>query len=421
MASFIDSCGIVASGIALVIYQSIFHLSNEQYGALSASLTFAVAAGALSGGRLGDHFGRKHVFSVTMLVSACGSAMLVFNSGFWVLLAGMILMGLGTGADLPVSLATISEAAEEKKRGKLIGLSNVLWLCGIIGAGICGSIVGNDGHTGGQILFAMVGVVALIVFLLRLGIPESTSWIAAQNERAEGVATVRASRGTIKDLLVKPYMKPFIALIFFYALVNIGANTSGQFGTWVNVHVIHMSVAFSSLLSVCMYPVNLLFYVAFMAVIDTKRRMPFFYLGAACYAGAFLIYVIGGFSIPTYIAFTTMFNFGSAFAFEGIMKVWTQESFPTLLRATAQGSIVGTARVCAGVAGLFTASLVALSPVGAYAGLFALVCVGYCFAIWGFRGAHRNIFAVEGKVESTRSEAADDKESISSPQSSVQV
>jgi len=48
-----------------------------------------------------------------------------------------------------------------------------------------------------------------------------------------------------------------------------------------------------------------------------------------------------------------------AFAFEAILKVWTQESFPTLLRSTAQGTIVSVARVLAAAIALVTPSLAA--------------------------------------------------------------
>ncbi len=399
MASFIDSCAIVSSGTALVIYQKSLGLTNSQFGVLSASLTFTIAIGALFGGRLGDRFGRKHVFSVTMGIIVLGSILLVLSSSFWSLLCGMALVGIGTGADLPVSLATISESANDSNRGKIIGLSNVLWQVGIIAAAAVASIVGDWGRQGGQILFGFVGVVALVVFLLRLSIPESDLWVTARAERKKGIETVRAERSSFRDLLRVPYVKPFIALIVFYALVNVGANTGGQFGTWVNVNIIHMSVATSSRITLIMYPINLIFYFLFMRVVDTKKRMMFFYIGAVCFFGAYLIYVVFGFSIVTFIAFSIINNFGGAFAFEGIMKVWAQESFPTLLRTTAQGVIVFAARFVAAIVGSFTASLIAFSPRGAYLGLAVLVFVGYVFAVWGFAKNRRNEFDTEGVEE----------------------
>ena len=173
MASYIDSCAIVSAGTALVIYQQSKGFSDSQVGLASSGLTFAIAFGALFGGRLGDRFGRKPVFSATMALITCGSVLQVLAPGFTALLIGTIMVGFGTGADLPVSLATISETATDKNRGAIIGLSNLLWTAGILGAIGCATVVGDWGLRGGQILYAQVGVVALIVLLARLPIPES--------------------------------------------------------------------------------------------------------------------------------------------------------------------------------------------------------------------------------------------------------
>lgn len=395
MASFIDSFSIVASGTALVMYQDVFGLTNTQYGVLSAALTLGIAVGALVGGRIGDQIGRKHVFSCTMGMIVIASILLVVPTDFGPLLVGMALLGLGTGADLPVSLATIAEEATDDNRGKILGLSNILWIVGIFSAQGGAAIVGGMGRNGGQILFGTIGVVAFIVLFLRLSIPESPAWIASHNEQRAGTETVRAQHTGIKDLLKAPYAKPFIALLFFYALTNVGANTNGQFNTWVNVNIIEMSVSLSGLLNMLVFPVNIIFYILFMRFVDTPKRMTFFYAGAACLVGSYLVYVIFGFSIATFIAFQIINNFGGAFAFEGIMKVWTQESFPTLLRTTAQGAIIFVARIVAAGFGIFTANIVAFSPRGAFAGLGLIVLIGVLFAIWGFKGEQRNMFQAE--------------------------
>lgn len=399
MASYIDSCAIVSAGTALTIYQLTSGYTDGQIGIASSGLTFAIAVGALSGGKLGDRFGRKHVFSATMVLIALGATLQVFSTSFAMLMIGTVLVGLGTGADLPVSLANIAETATDENRGKIIGLSNVLWMVGILGAIACASIVGNWGHLGGQILYAQVGVVALITLVLRLPLPESPVWLEAQREKQSGVETVRAERSQLSHLFHSPYAKPFFALIVFYALVNIPANTGGQFGTWVAVNVIHMDVAFTSQLGLILLPLGFIWGAWFMKIVDTDKRMIYFYIGALLFAGAYLIYPIFGFSVVTYIAVNLINGIGGGFAFEGIMKVWTQESFPTLLRTTAQGSIIAVARVVAALAATVTPLLLRAGPSIAYGCLTAIATVGYIFAIWGFRNKTRNEFDVETRSD----------------------
>lgn len=132
MASYIDSCAIISSGTALVIYQQTFGLDNGQFGLISAALTFCIAIGSILGGSLGDRFGRKPVFSVTMGMLIIGAVTMIFAQTFPLLLLGEILMGLGVGADLPVSLATIAEEAPDDKRGKMLLFSDILWVVGIV-------------------------------------------------------------------------------------------------------------------------------------------------------------------------------------------------------------------------------------------------------------------------------------------------
>src|SRR5919205_675997 len=68
MASYIDAAAIISFGIAIVVYQQTFGLDELQVGLMSGSLTFGVAIGALLGGRLGDGFGRRPIFTLTMIV-----------------------------------------------------------------------------------------------------------------------------------------------------------------------------------------------------------------------------------------------------------------------------------------------------------------------------------------------------------------
>lgn len=409
MASYIDSCAIVSAGTALVIYQMTMGFSDAQVGIASSGLTFAIAIGAIFGGRIGDRLGRKPVFSVTMGVIILGSLLQIFSTSFTPLLIGTILVGLGTGADLPVSLANIAETATDENRGKIIGLSNLLWIVGILGASGCATVVGNWGHRGGQIIYAQVGVVALIVLLLRIPLPESHVWLQAQAEKKAGVETVRAERSKISLLMSKPYLKPFIALTVFYALVNVPANTGGQFTTWINVNIIGMDVAFSSLIGLILMPLGFIWGIWFMKIVDTPKRMTYFYVGAALYAGSYFIYILGGFHLWTYIAVSLVNGIGGAFAFEGIMKVWTQESFPTLLRTTAQGTIIAVARVVAALTASVTPMLLRLNPRTAYLVLAIIAIIGYAFAIWGFKDKTRNEFDVEGHTEEdvSAAEAAD--------------
>ncbi|MDQ1129462.1 MFS transporter [Microbacterium sp. SORGH_AS_0888] len=399
MASYIDSATIVATGIALVIYQYTLGITETEIGIMSGALTLCIAIGAIFGGRLSDRFGRRSVFLATMLLVIVGSALLVFGATFPLLLAGVILAGLGTGADLPVSLSTISEAATDKNRGAIIGLSNILWTVGILSAVVIASLFGDAGRLGGQLLFGQVGVVAIIVFFCRLTIPESARWRAAQAERKQGIETIRADRTRIRDLVKAPYLAPFVALLVFYALTNTAANTGGQFGTYLAVNVAGISVSTNSTIGLLTFPVGILAGLWFMKIVGGRHRMTYFVVGGVALLIGYLVPAVFGFSLPTIVIMTVAGSFGGAFAFEGIMKVWTQESFPTLLRSTAQGTIIAVARVVAALLAFGTPALIAVSPRGLYFALSALVAIGLLVGWIVFRRRTGDQFDEEKRLD----------------------
>lgn len=397
MASYLDAATIVSSGNALVMYQEPLAISGDQIGVLSFSLTLGIAIGAVTGGRLGDRFGRKPVFSVTMIGIVIAMACNTFATGFPMLLVGAILGGLSTGADLPVSIATISEAGNDSNRGKLVSFSQVLWTMGIVVPLALTATIGGMGHTGGQIIFASVGVVALIVLVARIALPESPVWLAARDERRRGVHTERAEHVRVRDLLRKPYGMAFICLLVFYPLVNLAANTGGQFGTYLWVNAAGSTVEFAAKISLVGIGILLLLALVFLRVVDTNWRMPAFYVGAACYILSTLIPAVIGVSVPTLLMWQILGSIGGAFAFEAILKVWTQESFPTLLRSTAQGTIIFVARVLAALLALVTPRLAAAGPQGLFAVLTVLIVIGMAAAIIGFRHGSRNEFDIESE------------------------
>ncbi|MBV9048275.1 MAG: MFS transporter, partial [Solirubrobacterales bacterium] len=105
LADYIDGGSIVASGAGLALWSTHFGLGNSTIGLLAALSSNAISCGigALIGGRLGDIFGRKRIYSIDMLVFMAGTLLVVFAANTVMLFAGYIVMGLAVGADVPTS------------------------------------------------------------------------------------------------------------------------------------------------------------------------------------------------------------------------------------------------------------------------------------------------------------------------------
>ncbi|UNK60364.1 MFS transporter [Buttiauxella ferragutiae] len=398
MASYIDSAAIVSSGTALVIYSKTIGVTAGQIGIFSGVLTLCIALGAFFGGRLGDMFGRKKVFITTMAMIVVGALLMAFGRTFPLLLLGTLLLGLATGADLPVSLATISEAATDKNRGKIIGLSNLLWAGGVSVSMAIASVVGSWGILGAQILYFHIGITGIALLILRSLIPESPLWLAAHHERLCGVKTIRAQTASFKDLFNRKYLTPFIALCLFYMLTNLAANTSGQFGAYIAVNIVGIPIETHSFWSLLMLPVCIVSGVAFMKLVDTPKRMTGFIVGAFFYTAGFVMPVLFNFAPFSWFCAMLFTSTGAGLAFEGIMKVWSQESFPTMLRSTAQGIIVAVSRLTCGLLAFVTPLLLEMGTTFLYTVLSCMAGVGMVIGWLCFHGNQRNEFNSEADI-----------------------
>ena len=79
------------------------------------------------------------------------------------------------------------------------------------------------------------------------------------------------------------------------------------------------------------------------------------------------------------------------------MKIWSQESFPTMLRSTAQGVIVAISRLSCGLLAFVTPLLLDAGPVALYSILSTIVALGLFIGWLCFHGKQRNEFKSESE------------------------
>jgi MFS transporter, SP family, inositol transporter len=370
MASFLDSSALVTAGIVVgTLYAEDMGLSDGQIGLVLGLQTMAFAVGALFGGRLGDRFGRRRVFTWSMVVYAVGAALFAVAGGPTPLIIGAVVIGLAIGADLPVSLAMINEQAPEGKKATLVVFSSVLWNIGIAVTMLLSAVLSGLGATGGRVLFGYLVVVALVVLGLRLTMRESAEWQAAR--RAVEVGEALRFRD-LAQLVRPPLLIGLLATGLYYAMWNVGANTMGQFGSFLYVNVGGGDVATYSLVSTIGLGVGLAAGFVFMRFVDTAARPHMFAAGSAIIVLAWIFPLVAGFNEFSLLATLLLSGLGSSFAGETLYKVWSQELFPTLLRGTAQGSTIAFGRVAASLVGFGTPALASASPALTFTGVALL-------------------------------------------------
>ena len=189
---FTDAYDLFVIGIASALITKDWHLSPGQLAVLNSTMLAAAFLGAMVFGRYADMVGRKRVYwlvAVLMIAGALGSAL---SGSFAVLIGFRFLLGLGVGGDYPVSAVMVSEYANRKDRGKLVGMVFGTQALGLvvgplIALALLGSGVSND--VAWRVLLALGAVPAAAVIYLRCRMPESPRYQAQVQGRAEQAAS----------------------------------------------------------------------------------------------------------------------------------------------------------------------------------------------------------------------------------------
>ncbi len=189
MGFFTDAYDLFVIGIASTLIKQEWHLGSGRLALLNATMLGAAFLGAFVFGRIADLAGRKHVYwivAVIMVVAAIGSAL---APSFWVLVGFRFLLGLGVGGDYPVSAVLMTEYANQKNRGRLVGLVFSTQALGlIVGPLVALALLGAGTSTdiAWRTLLALGAVPAAAVIYLRRRMPESPRYqVQVQGRFAE--------------------------------------------------------------------------------------------------------------------------------------------------------------------------------------------------------------------------------------------
>lgn len=361
MASYLDAALIVSIGVNLAIYRDAYDMGVWMAGAISAIVTICIAVGSLVGGRLADVFGRRRLYNLDILCYALGAIIITLAPDDITLLVGVLLAGLAAGADLPTSLAVVSDAAPDHARGRLIAFTQVMWMLGIIVVVFVGFTLSDTGMLGARLITGHLAVAALVTWHLRSRLELATGPDPAQDQ----VPTEKAAeqRGVaLRNVWTRAALVPMLATFAFYVTWGLGANTMGQFTTYLLVTVSGASQSVATGINLACLPIGLLLTLAFVRIADGPRRDRLFYVATVLQIAAFAIASLTVGAIVGFLVFYLLYQLCYPFAGEANYKVWSQLTLPADTRGTTQGITYAVSRgVFAGVA-FVTPALLDRSP-----------------------------------------------------------
>ncbi|WP_374025009.1 MFS transporter [Mycobacterium sp. HNNTM2301] len=368
---FTDSYDLNVIGSVTLLAAPEFHLGSGQVSMLTSSTLLAVAVGAMVFGRLGDLFGRRRVYGLEAVLMIIGALVSAFAPNFAALLVGRLILGVGIGGDYPASGVIMTEYANARNRGQLVGMTFLFYVFGQVCAYLVSLLVlavGVDNGLAWRLILGLGVLPSMLVLYQRRHMPESPRWTAehgderrarldfekfagAGNETFSAAPVSRVSVGGLRLALTN--RKVLITLVgtagsWFFFNVAVYGNSVSQplLIKTISPHGSTLSnIALNAVLVVCF---SLVGAIAGLFVLDRWPRRRLQIVGFGLCASAMLLIT----SVPSLssavLPFGIVFGlslFGIAFGPNYTTMLLAAESYPTAVRSSLHGLSSGVAKV----------------------------------------------------------------------------
>jgi putative MFS transporter len=174
---FIDGFILGCIGIVMPAITRDLHLSPAWQGLIGASALIGIFIGGPVGGWLADKVGRRPMFTIDLAIFLVGSVAQFFVAEAWQLFVVRLVMGIAIGADYSIGWPLLAEFAPARLRGKLLAVLELVWYVGYLMSYAIGWGLTESAIAGWQVILGLSTVPTVIVFLMRLGTPESPRWL----------------------------------------------------------------------------------------------------------------------------------------------------------------------------------------------------------------------------------------------------
>jgi MFS family permease len=181
------------------------HFSNAEVGLVSSAYLVGAVVGALLFGWLTDRLGRKRLFFITLALYLVATASTALSWNLWSFALFRFLTGAGIGGEYTAINSAIQELIPARYRGWTdLVINGSFWIGAAAGA--VASIILLDPAVlppdwGWRLAFLIGAMLGLVIFLMRMWLPESPRWLMTHgrvdeaNRVLEGIEAEFRTRG----------------------------------------------------------------------------------------------------------------------------------------------------------------------------------------------------------------------------------
>ena len=188
--AFLDAFDIYLMGGVIAAMTKEGFTTLAQNATFVSATFFGMLIGAGLAGWIGDRMGRRYSYQTNLAIFGFASIAAVFAPNIYWLTAMRFFMGVGLGAELVVAAGTLCEFIPPRFRGRWISMMGVVINSGLLVATFTGFFV--IPNLGWRAMFAIAGIGALIVWILRKRMPESPRWLESVGRLDEAEAALLA-------------------------------------------------------------------------------------------------------------------------------------------------------------------------------------------------------------------------------------
>ncbi len=410
------SPGLISSGIFRVGAKGLFGLTDQ---ATFAAATFAgLFVGTILFGSVADKFGRRTVFTYSMLWYTVANICMGLQHTNVGVDAWRFISGMGIGVEIVTIDAYISEFAPRRIRGRAFALNQCVQFLAIPTVALASWILiprTPFGISGWRAVVFLGAFGAIVVWFIRRVIPESPRWLAQRGrleEAGEAISRIEArveaetgralaeprvgpaelpDSGKFAEIWEPPYGRRTAMLIvfnFFQTIAFYG------FGNWVPALISAKGANFTNSLQysaiiALMYPIGPLLCMLFADRFERKWQIVAAAIGTATF-GLLFARMTSRSELLTLGMLITLSNNLLSYSFHA----YQAELYPTRIRARAIGFVYSWSRLST----MFTSFMIAffLENFGT-TGVFAFIAASMLVVILavGVFGPRTNDLALE--------------------------
>ncbi|MDY0404738.1 MFS transporter [Virgibacillus sp. 179-BFC.A HS] len=388
--TFLDGFDLTIIAVAMPLILKSWDIGAGMQSLIVASAIVGSFIGASLLGNLTDRFGRKAMYIVDLLAFVLFAALSAFATNAWALVIFRFLLGVGIGADYPISATLVSEFSSTKSRGKSGTFLGMMWFVGAVVAYITGMLMLPLGDVAWRYMMLAGAIFAIIIFIFRLGLPESPRWLVSKGREKEAEQIMYELTG--RKSVIQPGSEKKYPLRYLFSS-TLFKRTFFVCGFWFCYAIAYYGISMytPTLLSaftkgslsetyIASSVVSILGLIGALIgsnLVDNWGRRPLIITSFSGLTAGLVLLALN--ANPTLLFLVILFSAAVLFANMGggiLNFVYPTELFPTSIRAGAAGFATSVSRIGSILGTLVFPNFVALW--GNSAALWFFAAVGFC-------------------------------------------